>query len=71
VLGPSRATGADWLARDRAPSLGDGVFHVRGVTKVYRMGKPRSMRSGASTLISTPASLWICWCLREAETQRC
>ena len=36
---PSCATGADWLARDRARSADDVVFHVRGVTKVYRMGE--------------------------------
>jgi putative ABC transport system ATP-binding protein len=34
-----RGLSADWLVKDRERSAGDVVFHVRGVTKVYRMGE--------------------------------
>lgn len=33
-----RALDRHWLAKGRQRSAGDAIFHVRGVTKVYRMG---------------------------------
>ena len=38
VVRLSSAGSADWLARDHVRPAKDAVFHVRGITKVYRMG---------------------------------
>ena len=35
---PSQPPGGEWIAPGRKRPAGDAVFHVRGVTKVYRMG---------------------------------